>query len=45
LIVPVVLAVSVVGTIAAAVSTASGCHSSKPTIDAGRDGPADVPVV
>jgi hypothetical protein len=40
-----VLAVSVVGTIAGAISTASGCHSSKPTIDAGRDGPADVPVV
>jgi len=39
------LAVTVVGTVAAAVSTSSGCHSNKPSIDAGRDGPADVPVV
>ncbi len=43
---PLVLAVSVAGTIAAAVSTSVGCKSDKPTVDAGTgDGQVDTPLI
>jgi hypothetical protein len=48
LIVPLVLAVTVVGGIAAAVSstTACGTSSPKPHVDGGTgDGPSDVPII
>jgi hypothetical protein len=45
LVVPIVLAVSLAGTVTAAVSTSSGCGSDKPTVDAGTDAPHDTPLV
>jgi hypothetical protein len=45
LIVPLVLAVSVAGTLAAAVTTNLGCKSDQPRRDAGTDAPTDVPLI
>jgi hypothetical protein len=45
LVVPLVLAVTTAGTVAGAISAASGCHSDKPHVDAGGDAPADVPII
>jgi len=42
-IVPVALAVTVIGTAIAATGTA-GCHSSKPAVDARSDGVTDTPL-
>lgn len=45
LIVPLVLAVTIAGTVAAAVATSTGCGSDKPKRDAGTDSPIDTPLV
>ena len=42
---PLVLTVTIVGAAAAALSSSAGCGDDKPTVDAGRDGAPDVPIV
>ncbi len=44
-VVPLVLTVTVIGAAAAALSSSIGCGNGKPTVDAGRDGAPDVPIV